>query len=138
MHMGCSDIEVGCVNVNTGSGCRSGGGGRVLSHAVKGGSLFIHSVTRMGGGRMEVLTKGAGVVNSEMTRCLGWFGVGTVNALADAVAFQRVLFGDARALELVHVRHVGAAADATQEEHRWVGAVGHIVAELPALLALFN
>ena len=71
MHMGCSDIEVGYINVNTGSRCRSGGGGRVLSHAVKGGSLFIHSVTRMGGGRMEVLTKGAGVVNSEMIRHLG-------------------------------------------------------------------
>jgi len=64
--------------------------------------------------------------------------MGTVNALVDAVAFQQVVFGDARALELVHVGCMGATADATQEERRWVGAVGHIVAKLPASLALFN
>ena len=64
--------------------------------------------------------------------------MGAVNALADAVTFQQVVRVDTRALELVHVRLVRAAANAAHEECGQAGAMGSIMAQLPAPLALFN
>jgi len=87
---------------------------------------------------MEILPKGAGVVNGEVTRRLGGLDTGAVNALADAVTFQRVVHVDAGALELVHVGLVWATTNATHEECGQAGATGRIVAQLLAPLALFN
>jgi len=119
MQMGYSDIEVRHIGVIMGGGCGSGGSRGVLCHVFEGRNLIICSVTRMGRGRVELLVEGVGVVNGEMARSLSGMGMGAVNALVDVVTFQQVMFGDARALELMHIGCMRASADAAHDEGSW-------------------
>lgn len=78
------------------------------------------------------------MVDGKVADGLGRLNMGVVDTFLDAIAFEQVVLRCATALELMYVRLVGAAADAAHDEGGRAGAMGQVITQLPAVLALFD